>query len=162
MPSHLSFRQATEADIPLLLDLWRDTMSVNFSALGISPADEKPIERIRKRFECASIISLEGSPVGLFKVARDGKDWKLIQILLSPSVQRQGIGARLIRDLIVEAQSFGASLSLSVLKRNPALELYLRLGFVIEGEEEHALEMRLGANPTVNRTCAKSRAGRLL
>lgn len=147
MKPSISLRAATESDIPLVLELWRETMSPNFAAVGINSANEKPLDRIRTRFECAEIILFEGKPAGFFKVARDGKDWKLIQILLSPSLQRKGLGACLIADLISEARSFGASLSLSVLKQNPALELYLRMGFVIAGEEEHAFNMQLGANP---------------
>ena len=150
MTTDISLRIATEEDLPLLLELWRDTMSPNFSALGILPSEEQPLRRILMRFECAKIISVEGSPVGLFKVARDTKEWKLIQILLSPSVQGKGIGAHLITNLIAEAKLSGASLTLSVLKQNPALKLYLRQGFVIEGEEEHALNMRLLANPSFN------------
>lgn len=96
------------------------------------------------RFECSEVVILEGDPVGLFKVARDGKDWTLIQILLSPRIQCRGIGRRLITNLIAEAKSSSASLSLSVLKQNPAFQLYLRLGFEIVGEDRHALNMLLG------------------
>ena len=94
------------------------------------------------RFECAEIVCLETKPVGLFKVARDGAEWKLVQIVLAPEIQGQGLGTSLINRLIAEARANGATLSLSVLKSNPALTLYKRLGFVVVGEEEHAYEMR--------------------
>ena len=142
--STLSLRAATEADMQFLLELWRNAMSPHFAVSGISTSEENPLRRLLMRFECAAIVLLEGQPAGLFKVARDGTDWKLVQILLSPTVQRKGIGAHLIRKLITEAKTAGASLGLSVLKQNPARELYLRLGFVIIGEETHAYEMRLG------------------
>jgi ribosomal protein S18 acetylase RimI-like enzyme len=141
---NLALRAATETDVPLLLELWRGTMSPNFAALGILPSEENPLKRLLMRFECAEIVILEGNPIGLFKVARDEKDWKLIQILLSPSIQRRGIGKHLITNLIAEAKSSGASLSLSVLKQNPAFQLYLRLGFEIVGEDRHAFNMLLG------------------
>jgi ribosomal protein S18 acetylase RimI-like enzyme len=160
MTSDLSLRSATEDDIPLLLELWRDTMSPSFLALGILPAVEQPLHRILMRFECAEMVILEDIPIGLFKVARDGGDWKLIQVLLSPAVQGRGIGTHLIANLIAEANSSSASLSLSVLKGNPALKLYLRFGFVIEGEEEHALNMHLLANPAVEGTLRDKAAHR--
>ena len=160
MASDLSLRTATEDDIPILLELWRDTMSPNFSALGILPLEEQPLRRILMRFECAELVILDENPIGLFKVARDGREWKLIQILLSPTVQGKGIGTHLIANLIGEAKSSGASLSLSVLKQNPALKLYLRLGFVITGEEEHALNLHLGANPAVEGTLRDKAAHR--
>lgn len=144
MTADFSLRTATESDVPLLLELWRDSMSPKFSALGILPSEENSLHRVLMRFECAEVILLKDNPVGLLKVDRDGKHWKLIQILLNPTVQRRGIGTRLITNLIAEAQSSGASLILSVLKQNSALALYLRLGFVVVGEEEHAFNMRWG------------------
>ena len=96
------------------------------------------------RFDCAKIISLAKKPVGFIKIARDGKAWKLIQIVLAPEVQKSGLGTRLINDLVDEAHINGASLCLSVLKCNPALAMYKRLGFVIVGEEQYAYDMRHG------------------
>lgn len=133
--------------MPFLLTLWREAMTVHFAAAGISPVDENPLRRLSMRFECAAIVSLEDRPFGLLKVARDGSDWKLIQILIAPEAQRRGIGGLLVRNLISEAQANGASLSLSVLKCNPARQLYLRLGFVVMREEEHAFEMRFAGQP---------------
>lgn len=86
---------------------------------------------MRARFECAQIIEHEGRSAGLFKVARDGLDWQLIQIQLAPALQGRGVGERLIRELIAEAGREGAGLSLHVLHANPARRQYERLGFRI-------------------------------
>jgi hypothetical protein len=50
-----------------------------------------------------------------------------------------------IQSLIDEARKTGASLRLDVLKANPALHLYQRLGFTVVGESIHAYEMRFEA-----------------
>jgi ribosomal protein S18 acetylase RimI-like enzyme len=45
--------------------------------------------------------------------------------------------------VIDEARKAGASLRLGVLKANPALRLYQRLGFTVVRESIYAYEMRL-------------------
>jgi ribosomal protein S18 acetylase RimI-like enzyme len=142
-PSALSLRPAREEDVPFLLALREETMDEHFRASGAEPSREQHLERVRVRFECAQIIEREGRPAGLFKVARDGLDWLLIQIQLAPELQGQGVGERLIRELIGEARRAGASLSLHVLRANPARRLYERLGFRIVEEGEHEYLMRL-------------------
>ena len=152
LPTQPSLRLALESDIPFLLKLWHETMSVHFAAAGISSADENPLGRLYMRFECAAIVSLQTEPVGFLKVARDGKEWTLIQIALAPFVQGLGLGTFLINSLIDEAQAHSASLNLSVLKCNPALAMYRRLGFSIIGEENFAYNMRYGGAALVSET----------
>jgi GNAT superfamily N-acetyltransferase len=106
----ISLRRATPADIEFLLDLRRETMSLHQATSGIEPSESERLERVRYRLECAQIILLAQERVGLWKVARDGKVWDLIQIQLAPSLQGSGIGARLIRALIAEARSASVSL----------------------------------------------------
>ena len=137
-------RPATEADVPFLLALREQTMTRHQSASGLQPSSEEREQRVRYRYECAHIIEHEGRAAGLFKVARDGLDWQLVQIQLAPELQGRGVGEALIRQLIAEARDAGASLSLNVLHANPARRLYERLGFVVVGAGEHEYQMRLG------------------
>lgn len=139
----ITLRPATPDDVPFLLGLREQTMDDHFRASGVEPTRERHLERVLARFECAQIIAHADRPAGLFKVARDGLDWELIQIQLAPELQGQGLGERLIGALIVEARRAGAALSLHVLHANPARRLYERLGFEIAGEDEHAFLMRL-------------------
>lgn len=138
-------RPATAADIPYLLELRRQTMTAHQLASGVEASEQERHERVQYRFDCAQIIELDARPVGTFKVTRDGLDWHLVQIQLTPSLQGQGIGAALIRQLMVEARAAGASLRLNVLHANPARRLYERLGFRITSEGEHDYVMHLSA-----------------
>jgi ribosomal protein S18 acetylase RimI-like enzyme len=138
----LSLRPAREDDLPFLLALRIETMDGHFRASGVEVTREQHLERVRVRFECAQIIEHEGRAAGLFKVARDGLDWQLIQIQLAPELRGRGLGERLIRGLIAEAQSAGAALSLHVLHANPARRLYERLGFRSVRDGEHESLMR--------------------
>lgn len=139
-----SLRPATEADVPFLLALREQTMTGHQAASGLQPSSEEREQRVRFRYDCARIIEHEGKAAGLFKVARDGLDWHLVQIQLAPELQGRGVGEALIRQLIAEAREAGASLSLNVLHENPARRLYERLGFVVVGDGEHEYQMRLG------------------
>lgn len=139
-----SLRPATEADVPFLLALREQTMTRHQAASGLQPSSEEREQRVRFRYDCAHIIEHEGKAAGLFKVARDGLDWQLVQIQLAPELQGRGVGEALIRQLIAEAREAGASLSLNVLHENPARRLYERLGFVVVGDGEHEYRMRLG------------------
>ena len=83
--------------------------------------------------------------MGLLKVVRERRQWELMQIQLAPGVQGQGLGTTLLQSLIAEARSKNASLTLSVLKANPAKRLYDRLGFRMVAEKENSYEMALAA-----------------
>ena len=138
----LSLRAATVEDVPFLLALRRQTMTEHQIVSGLEPSEQERERRVLHRFECAQILERDGEPVGLFKVARDGDAWQLIQIQVSPSLQGQGIGEALIRSLIAEAQQAKASLMLHVLHENPARNLYQRLGFQVVEKGPHEYTMR--------------------
>jgi len=139
----LSFRQALEADVPFLLALRERTMAGHQLASGVEPSEAERERRVRARFDCAQIILLAGEPVGLLKVIKDGSQWELMQIQLVPERQRAGLGARIVQSVISDARRAGASLTLRVLRANPARQLYERLGFVVVSEGPHSCEMRL-------------------
>ncbi len=141
----LTLRPATESDMPFLLELRRQTMSKHLAASGVIASEADHLGRVRAAFHCATIVLHAGEPVGLLKVVREGRQWELVQVQLTPSVQGKGLGGVLLRTLVEHARSEGASLRLSVLKANPAKRLYERLGFVVVAATEHAYDMVLGA-----------------
>lgn len=141
-----TFRAATEADFPFLLELRRRTMSEHLRQSGLEPSERECAERVLANFECAEIIALAGRPIGLLKkVAREGKKWRLIQIQLVPEQQSKGLGTSILKALVDGAKQSGASITLSVLRANPARRLYERSGFRVVSESAHAYEMQFGA-----------------
>jgi ribosomal protein S18 acetylase RimI-like enzyme len=143
--TEVALRRATQEDMSFLLELRQETMNPHLVASGLVPSREEHVRRILYRFDCAQVVQLAGEAVGLLKVARDEKDWHVIQIQLKPSLQGQGLGTQLIQTVIEEARDAGASLSLNVLNANPALRLYERLGFIVVEQRSHAYEMQLRA-----------------
>jgi ribosomal protein S18 acetylase RimI-like enzyme len=88
------------------------------------------------------ILMVDGADVGWIQsVSRQGELF-LAQIIVDASFQRRGIGTETMNQLIAEAASTGQALCLDVVKINPALRLYQRLGFRIVGEEELKFNMK--------------------
>jgi GNAT superfamily N-acetyltransferase len=67
---------------------------------------------------------------------RRGKYLEVDSIYLKADQQRRGIGTKLLKRLIQEADRSHVPLRLSTAKINPARRLYERLGFSVEREDE--------------------------
>ncbi len=96
-------------------------------------------------FECSEVLLGNGEPVGLLKVRRSPEEWEIVQIQLCTRLQGQGIGRALLAELLADAADARVDIHLSVLKANPAKQLYERLGFEITGEDAHEYFMRRSA-----------------
>ena len=139
----VTFRPANDSDLPFLLDLRLQTMDEHYIASGVHLSRDEHMQRVLNRFDCAEIIVVDGRASGLLKLDRNGTDWHLIQIQLVPDLQRRGLATQLLAKIIAEASSLGASIRLGVLKTNPALRLYERLGFLVVGETSDSIKMQL-------------------
>src|SRR5690606_24008451 len=83
-----------------------------------------------------TIIMIDGEPIGCFRLERYGNYDSLDYVALLPAFQRRGIGTALIRKVMASAAVRGVPVRLSVLKANPARELYERLGFEVTGWDD--------------------------
>ena len=88
------------------------------------------------------IIEHGGTDIGWLQSAiRDGALF-LGQLFVEPAFQGQGIGTQVMNILIAEATGAGRAMTLGVVKINPALRLYQRLGFRITHEDARKFYMR--------------------
>jgi GNAT superfamily N-acetyltransferase len=89
-----------------------------------------------------SVVCLDhGTPVGRHLVERKTDGFRSIDLAILPQWQGKGIGTRILKDLAQESRQAGVKLSLRVVKDNPALRLYVRLGFDVVAEDEISYEM---------------------
>jgi len=137
----LSRRAATRADLPYLLALRSESMGPHLAAAGMDRSDEAQLARVLHCFDCAQILLGDGEPIGLLKLQREPGEWRLHQLQLSGAVRGQGLGRRVLQEILAEARQSGARVTLTVLKANPAKGLYERLGFSVVGEDEHEFHM---------------------
>lgn len=71
---------------------------------------------------------------GRMVVNQAGDEIRLVDIALLPAFQNQGVGGRLVGDLIADAKARGKPLRVSVFKPSRAAVFYQRLGFAKTGE----------------------------
>jgi ribosomal protein S18 acetylase RimI-like enzyme len=75
------------------------------------------------------VVLLDGEPVGRLYVQRGAEELEVMDIALLPSFRNRGVGTRLMRDVMSEAEARGRPVTLYVERFNPAYALYQRLGF---------------------------------
>lgn len=136
-------RAATEADIPALLALREATMRTHMLNSGADVSPDSMRARLLYGYRHAQVLLHGDRIVGLLKLDRSGADHVVMQIQLAPELQGQGPGKALLQEYIAEARAADRDVTLHVLKANPARGLYERLGFVVEGEDDHEFHMRL-------------------
>ena len=88
------------------------------------------------------IIVVDGADVGWLQSTKQGDSLFLAQLFISASFQRRGIGTEVMHRLIAEAARARQAVTLGVVKINPALRLYERMGFRITHEDDRKLYMR--------------------
>jgi RimJ/RimL family protein N-acetyltransferase len=90
------------------------------------------------------IILQRDRPVGRLYVHRGERDIRLIEITIDPLMRNQGLGRAIISTLLTEAATTQRTVSIHVERFNPAMALYLRLGFrpIDEGPVYSLLEAR--------------------
>lgn len=75
------------------------------------------------------LIEQDGQPIGRLYLFWGQTTLNLIDIALLPACRGQGLGTRLLTDLLQRADERGLAVELSVEPYNPALRLYARFGF---------------------------------
>ena len=82
-----------------------------------------------------AVILLDEEPIGRLYVDRRTHEIRLVDIALLPQYRSQGIGSRLIQNLLSEGESTDRSVSLHVEKNNlSAIRFYEKLGFTPAGD----------------------------
>jgi ribosomal protein S18 acetylase RimI-like enzyme len=87
------------------------------------------------------IIQLEGRDIGAIGVSEREADILIDYIAVCPEFQRQGIGSDLIKTIIHRGVMARKPVRLRVLRTNPAVLLYHRLGFLVEEESDTHIQM---------------------
>jgi ribosomal protein S18 acetylase RimI-like enzyme len=87
------------------------------------------------------IVEQDGKPVGRIMVLWQKDFALLVDIALLAEHCGRAIGGDLLRELIQQCARKRVPLRLQVLKTNPALRLYQRLGFATTGEDQMYIQM---------------------
>jgi ribosomal protein S18 acetylase RimI-like enzyme len=147
-PRNISLRPAAAGDYAFAEALYLSSTGPLLSALG--RWDEAAArERLSASYprHPAYVIGCDGQEIGWLQVSEGENGIHIHQMHLVPRYRDQGIGSRLIRDLLSRAQKRRIPISLNVIRGNRAISLYLRLGFRVFEEDAELIRMRW--NPAV-------------
>jgi ribosomal protein S18 acetylase RimI-like enzyme len=149
--TEIALRPATADDEPLLFAIFCEVRGAMFAGL---PEPQKDI-LLRMQFHAQKsgyeqgypdaermIVVADGRSVGAVLVQRSTVIWRLVDISLFTAYRNQGIGTRLIRDLLDHAAKSARSLQLQVARDNPAARLYERLGMQMVAEDDVYVTMQ--------------------
>jgi ribosomal protein S18 acetylase RimI-like enzyme len=92
------------------------------------------------------VIVVDGEPAGRLYVHRGRSEIRIVDIALLPEHRGNGIGTRLVEDLLAEGDVEAKSVTIHVERMNPALRLYERLGFTLA--EDKGVYLFLERPPT--------------
>lgn len=139
--SPVTLRPIREEDLEFLLRLYATTRADEM-AMVTDWSDEQKEWFVRMQFQAQhawyqehygdaqfDLVLMDGVPVGRLYVHRRPAEIRLVDISLVPELRGQGIGSALLRELMAESEAAGKPLTIHVEKYNPAMRLYLRLGF---------------------------------
>jgi ribosomal protein S18 acetylase RimI-like enzyme len=134
---------STRADELALLP-WTDEQKAGFVAHQFEAQDI----HYRTHYDGAAfdVIEVGGRRAGRLYVHRGPREIRIVDIALMPAFRGRGVGTRLLRGLIAEAEDGGRKLSIHVEMNNPARRLYERLGFRPAGE--HGVHVLMERVPT--------------
>lgn len=139
----ITYKPASEQDIDYLLWLRQQTMTAYLELAGVAADKETHMSRIRYKLAHARIVFADGVKTGLLKCVKSPEQTEIIQIQIDPAFQGKGIGRLLLETVIAEARQRNSKVILSVLKQNPALKLYQRVGFTQTHEDEESFYLEI-------------------
>jgi len=151
LPSSVGFRPANDGDQPFLCELYAGTRADEMIVVDWPEAQKTTFLTMQfdaqhryyqEQFPAASylVVEQDGQSIGRIYLDRRSDELRLIDIALIPATRNQGLGKALLLDLLDEAQKAALPVRIHVESFNPAMRLYLRLGFkVIEDQDVYQL-----------------------
>jgi GNAT superfamily N-acetyltransferase len=137
-----ALRPAQVDDFDYCARLYFSGMEETIRTLKLDMAAQTAHLRARWNVTEVRIITSDGADVGWMQSSIQDHALYLEQIFINAASQRRGIGTATIHGLIDQAAQSGLPVTLGVVKTNPALRLYERLGFRIAHEDDRKFYMR--------------------
>ena len=140
MPSAVGLRDIADGDLEFLYRVYASTREEELAVTGWSEEEKASFLHMQfnaqhthyqQHFNKArfSIITLNGEDVGRLYVDKRTDEIRIVDIALLPEFRGQGIGGELLKQLLAEASEQHGLVRIHVESNNPAMTLYLRLGF---------------------------------
>ena len=136
----VTYRESTDEDLGFMALVYASTRVEEVAATGwpvevqhqfLAHQADAQHRHYRAHYPNAEwlVIERSGEPVGRLYIDEWPSQFRLIDISLLPEGRGKGIGGAILADLQEAAAGKGKALSIHVERNNPAMSLYLRLGF---------------------------------
>lgn len=148
LPDDVCLRPMVDADLPLLERVYASTRKAELAQTDWSEEQKTTFlsfqfqaqhQHYRTHYYDAQFFVIEraGAPVGRLYLHWRKDELRIVDIALLPEARGHGLGNALLSALMTRAADEGKSVSIHVEQMNPAMRLYLRLGF--EKIDEHGI-----------------------
>lgn len=140
MAKDITFRPITDRDEPLLRRIYASTRADEMATVPWTEPEK--VAFLNVQFEAQhkyyqevfsnaefSILEKGGEPIGRLYIDRRADEHRLIDIALLPEFRGKGLGSELMGRVLDEAREAAKMVRIHVEQNNPAMRLYLRLGF---------------------------------
>lgn len=133
-----SLRPARPSDLEFVVSLHHETLREYIEPIW--GWDQKTWDGFVKDWfkpEKVKIVQINSKDVGLLVVEERESEIYFESVSLTPSLQGQGIGSKIVSDVVKQAAAKNLPINLDVLKTNDgARRLYERVGFRVCGETD--------------------------
>ena len=142
----IQLRAALPPDVDFAKALYFTTMRANIESL-FGWDERRQEESFVGWFDLqqAQIIVADGCDVGWLQTRWTATEVFLGSLYVKPEMQGRGIGSYVLNDVIAQCRDSAMELTLAVMKINPAIRLYERLGFRVTHEDQYKFYMRFEA-----------------
>ena len=134
------FVRATELDKEYLLKLRKKTMTEHLENTGQFLSEEEHIDRLNHQYKHSYLVFFAHAKIGMVKYHSNAKELELVQVQIDTQYQAKGYGTAVIKQVMNSAKD--KTINLTVLKSNPAVGLYKKLGFSTVGEDNYEYHMQ--------------------
>ena len=136
----ISFRQALDQDFDYCKRLYFGEMEWIIKELHLDTTAQAATFQQQWDLTQVRIIALDGSDVGWLQTVTQDDELFVAQMFVDRPFQRRGIGIEVMNRLI--AANVNRTMRLNVVKINPAVRLYERLGFRVIREDDRKFFMK--------------------
>jgi ribosomal protein S18 acetylase RimI-like enzyme len=143
----IAVRPARVEDFDFCSDLYFSEMGRTIRELNLDLCKQAANLRQRWDLQQVRIITGDGDDIGWVQSMIEVDALFLGQLFVAPAHQGHGVGTIIVQRLIDEATCERRAVTLGVVKTNPALRLYRRLGFRTTHEDERKFYMRRDPDP---------------
>jgi GNAT superfamily N-acetyltransferase len=138
----IALRPAVTQDFEYCERLYFSGMSKIIEELNLNMTAQARTFREQWALMQVRIITANGSDVGWLQTTVRDDGLFIAQLFVDAPFQRQGIGTEVMNRLIGEAARLHQAVCLAVVKINPAVRLYERLGFLTTHQDDRKFYMK--------------------